>query len=99
MPGGGEVGGNREGSLPAKSTAVRNKGGKTHVAPLSRKNEAATPSPGRFSPNPVVLRLIVMLSAIAIGRIVRFTPPNQKTKAIPPPPHTQLILSIFPLEH
>ena len=35
-----------------------------------QKNKAATPSPGRFSPNPVVLRLIVMLSAIATGRIV-----------------------------
>ena len=34
------------------------------------KNEGATPSPGRFSPNPVVLRLIVMFSAIVTGRIV-----------------------------
>ena len=61
------------------------------------KNEVATPSPGRFSPNPVVLRLIVMLSAIATGRIVRFRPPGRKMKAIPPPPRQQ-ILSIFPLE-
>ena len=40
------------------------------------KNEAATPCPGRFSPNPVVLRLIVMFSAIATRRIVRFRPPG-----------------------
>ena len=39
-------------------------------------NEAATLSPGRFSPNPIVLRLIVMLSAIATGRIVQFRPPS-----------------------
>ncbi len=34
--------------------------------------EAATPSPGRFSLNPVVLRLIVVLSTIVTGRIVRW---------------------------
>jgi hypothetical protein len=91
---------NREGSLPGKSTAVRNKGGKTHVAPLSRKNEneAATPSPGRISPNPVILRLIVMLTTIETGRIVRFRPPGRKMKAIPPPPPPQRISSIYPLE-
>ncbi len=31
-----------------------------HSCSQSKKNEGATPSPGRFSPNPVVLRLIVM---------------------------------------
>jgi len=61
------------------------------------KTEAATPSPGRFSPNPVVLRLIVMLSAIATGQIVWFRLPGRKMKAIPPPP-PQRILSIFPFE-
>jgi len=50
------------------------------------KNEGTTPSPGRFSPNPVVLRLIVMFSVIVTGRIDRFKPPSQKMKAIPPPP-------------
>jgi len=50
------------------------------------KNEAATPCPGRFSPNPVVLHLIVKFSAILTGRIVRFRPPGRKMKAIPPPP-------------
>ncbi len=40
------------------------------------KTEAATPSPGGFSPNPVVLRLIVMFSAIVTGRIVRFRQPG-----------------------
>jgi hypothetical protein len=54
------------------------------------KNEGATPSPGRLSPNPVVLRLIVMFYAIVTGRIVRFRPPGRKMKAIPPPS--------FPLE-
>ncbi len=58
-------------------------------------NEAATPSPGRFSPNPVVLRLIVMLSAIETGRIVRFRPPGRKMKAIPTPPPTMNIVN-FP---
>jgi len=42
------------------------------------KNKGATPSPGRFSPNPVVLRLIVVFSAIVTGWIVRFRPPGQK---------------------
>jgi hypothetical protein len=50
------------------------------------KNEGATPPPGRFSPNPVVLRLIVMFSAIVTGRILRFRPPGRKMKAIPQPP-------------
>ncbi len=50
------------------------------------KNEAATPCPGRFSPNPVVLRLIDKFSAILTGRIVQFKPPGQKMKTIPPPP-------------
>ena len=62
-----------------------------------QKKEAATPSPSRFSPNPVVLRLIVMCIVIATGRIVRFRPPGRKMKAIPPPP--QRILLIFHLEH
>ena len=60
------------------------------------KNEAATTCPGHFSPNPVVLRLIVMFSAIVTWRIVRFRQPSQKLKAIPPPP-PQRILPIFPL--
>ena len=51
-----------------------------------RKTEAATPSPSHFSPNPVVLRLIVMFSGISTGQIVRFRPPGRKMKAIPPPP-------------
>ena len=51
-----------------------------------KKNEAATPSPGRFSPNPIVLRLIVKFSVIFIGRIVRFRPLGRKMKAVPPPP-------------
>jgi hypothetical protein len=34
------------------------------------KNEAAPTCPGHFSPNPVVLRLIVMFSAIVTGRNV-----------------------------
>ncbi len=50
------------------------------------KNNAATPSPGCFSPNPVVLRLIVMLSVLETGRSVRFRPLGRKMKAIPPPP-------------
>ena len=50
------------------------------------KNEEATPCPGRFSPNPIVLRLIVKFSAILTGRIVQFRPPGRKMKAIPPPP-------------
>ena len=41
--------------------------------------------PGHFSPHPVVLHLIVILYAISTGWIVRFRPPDQKTKAIPPP--------------
>jgi hypothetical protein len=49
------------------------------------KTKVATPSPGRFSPNPVVLRLIVMFSVIVTGRIVRFRQPGRKMKAIPPP--------------
>ncbi len=40
------------------------------------KNEAATPCSGRFSPNPVVLRLIIMFSAIATGRIIQFRLPG-----------------------
>jgi hypothetical protein len=43
-----------------------------------KKNEAATPSPRRLSPNPVVLRLNVMLSVLATGRSVRFRPPGRK---------------------
>ncbi len=35
------------------------------------KSKAATPSPGRFSPNPSVLRLIVLFSALATGGCVR----------------------------
>jgi hypothetical protein len=50
------------------------------------ENEAATPCPGRFSPNPVVLRLIDKFSAILTGLIVQFRPPGQKMKTIPPPP-------------
>jgi hypothetical protein len=61
------------------------------------KNEEATPCPGRFSPNPIVLRLIVKFSVIFTGRIVRFRPPGRKMKAIPPPPPLR-ILPIFPLE-
>jgi hypothetical protein len=61
-----------------------------------KKNKGATPSPGRFSPNPVVQRLIVMFYAIETGRIVRFRPPGRKMKTILPPP--QQILPIFPLE-
>ncbi len=49
------------------------------------KNEGATPSPGHFGPIPIVLRLIVMFSAILTGRIVRFRQPGRKMKAIPPP--------------
>ena len=49
------------------------------------KNNATTSSPGRFSPNPVVLRLIVMLSVLETGRSVRFRPTGRKMKAIPPP--------------
>ena len=49
------------------------------------KNEAATPSPGRFSPNPVALRWIVMFSTVVTGGIVRFRQPGRKMKAIPPP--------------
>ena len=57
----------------------------------SSKNEGSTQSPGRFSPNPVVLRLIVMFSAIVTGRLVRFRPPGRKMKAIPqPPPQTNI---------
>ncbi len=53
------------------------------------KNKGATPSPSRFSPNPVVLHLIVMFSAIVTGRIVQFRPPGRKNEGdpiIPPPP-------------
>ena len=60
-------------------------------------NKAPTPSPGRFSPNPIVLHLLVMFSAIATGWIIRFRPPGRKMKAIPPHPPEQ-ILSIFSLE-
>jgi hypothetical protein len=49
------------------------------------KTKAATPSPSRFSPNPVVLCLIVMFSGISTAQIVRFRPPGRKMKAIPPP--------------
>ena len=35
---------------------------------VSSKSVAATPSPGRFSPNPSVLHLIVMFSSLATGR-------------------------------
>ena len=52
----------------------------------SRRSVVADIVPGRFSPHPVVLHLIVMLYAILTGRIVRFRPPNQKMKATPPPP-------------
>ncbi len=64
------------------------------------KSKTAMPSPGRFSPNPSVLRNIVMFSALATGRSVRIRPPGQKMKAIPSPsPPPQQILSIFPLEN
>ncbi len=53
------------------------------------KNEGATPSPGHFGPIPVVLRLIVMLSTIATGRIVQFRPPGRKMKAIPSHPPSE----------
>jgi hypothetical protein len=54
------------------------------------KTEAATSSPGRFSPNPVVLRLIVMFSVIVTGRIVRFRQPGRKNEGDPTtPPHNE----------
>ena len=66
-----------------------------NLTKIPLENEAATPSPGRFSPNPVVLRLIVMFSAIEIGSIVQFRPSGRKMKAIPPPPPTTNIVD-FP---
>jgi hypothetical protein len=62
------------------------------------KNEAATPPPGRFSPNPVILRLIVMFSTIATGRIVRFRPPGRKMKSIPPPHNEYYRFSLLKTE-
>ena len=40
------------------------------LSKIPSKSVAATPSPGHFSPNPSVLRLIVMFSALATGRSV-----------------------------
>jgi hypothetical protein len=62
------------------------------------KSKAATPSPGRFSQNPSVLRLINMFSVLATGQSVRIRPPGRKMKAISSPP-LQRISSIFPLEN
>jgi len=51
-----------------------------------RKTKLPRHPPAVSAQNPVVLRLIVMFSVIVTGRIVRFRPPGQKMKAIPPPP-------------
>ncbi len=68
---------------------------KASKIPFKKRSRHAIPRP--FQPKPRLLRLIVMSSAVATRRIVRFRPPGQKMKAIPPPP-LQRILSIFPLE-
>jgi hypothetical protein len=60
------------------------------------ENEAATPSPGCFSPNPVILCLVIMFFTIATGRIVQLRPPGQKMKAIPSATPTTNIVD-FPL--
>ena len=49
--------------------------------PFKKRSHHAIP--GRFSPNPVVLRLIVMFSAVVTGRIIQFRQPGRKM--IPPP--------------
>jgi hypothetical protein len=86
--------------MQAEGMTLRAAASELHVTPPPRQknieNEAATPSPGRFSPNPIILRLIVMLSALATGWSVRFRPPGQKMKGSQPPPPTNIVE--FPLE-
>ena len=56
------------------------------LSQISSKSVAATPSPSRFSPNPYVLCLVVILATLVTGRSDQILLPGCKMKVIPPPP-------------
>jgi hypothetical protein len=61
------------------------------LSQISSKSVAATPSPSRFSPNPSVLHLIVIMATLATGWSNRIQPSGHKMKAVPSPPPQQKV--------